>query len=298
MTIHTADTSMIPNKSTNVRSYITAPLWLRASFSTAGYLSPNLTAAVAERLFFRARRTEARPGERDVLKGATPSSIAGMKAWSWGNGPTVLLVHGWNGRGTQLGAFVEPLVERGYRAVAFDAFGHGESSGSSMSLPELASCIERISDEIGGIYGVVAHSMGGAATILALSNGLKLERAVFVSPPSDPRVFLRVFSDALGISDEVQERLKARVERSVGITMQSMRADAIARAMRVPLLVVHDQDDKEVPFDSGQRIANAWPDAELIITEGLGHQQILRDVHVTNVAASFIDALPHLKRAA
>lgn len=298
MNTQIADSLMISEKRTNVRSSVSSPVWLRASFSTASYLAPNLTAAVAERLFFRTRRNGPRPGERDVLEVATASTIAGMKTWSWGNGPTVLLVHGWNGRGTQLGAFVEPLVAHGLRVVAFDAFGHGESSGSSMSIPELASCVRRISDELGGLYGVVAHSMGGAATTLALSNGLKLERAVFVSPPSDPRVFLQIFSDALGIPDQVRLRVKERVERRIGLTMERMRADVIAPTMRVPLLVVHDRDDKEVPLDSGQRIAGAWPGAELIITEGLGHKRILRDEHVTNVAASFIDAFQHLKSAA
>jgi pimeloyl-ACP methyl ester carboxylesterase len=221
-----------------------------------------------------------------------------MKAWSWGDGPAVLLVHGWNGRATQLGGFVEPLVARGYRVVAFDAFGHGESPGSSMSLPELASYVRQVSDELGGLYGVIAHSMGGAATTLALSNGLQLERAVFVSPPSDPRVFLQIFSDALAISDDVRARLKERVERRIGISMESMRGNVIAPSMRVPLLVIHDRDDKEVAVDSGQSIADAWPNAELILTEGLGHQRILRAEPVTHVAVSFIDAAKHLKVAA
>jgi len=298
MTTQTADTLIIPHKSTNVRSHLATPAWLRASFSAAGYLAPSLTAAVADRLFFKTRRNGPRPQERDVLETATPSLIAGMKAWSWGDGPTVLLVHGWNGRATQLGGFVEPLVARGYRVVAFDAFGHGESPGSSMSLPELASCIRRVSDELGGLYGVIAHSMGGAATTLAVSNGLQLERAVFVSPPADPKVFLQVFSDALAIPDQVRELLKERVERRIGITMESMRADLIAPSMRAPLLVVHDRNDKEVPVNSGRIIAEAWPNAELVITEGLGHQRILRAEHVTNVAVSFIDALQHLKSAA
>lgn len=298
MTTQTAETLVLSVKSTNVRSHVSSPVWLRASFSAAGYLAPNLTAAVAERLFFKTRRNGPRPGEREFLEGAMPTTISGMKAWSWGSGPTVLLVHGWNGRGTQLGAFIEPLVARGYQVVAFDAFGHGESPGNSMSLPELASCIRRISDEVGGLYGVIAHSMGGAATILALSDGLELERAVLVSPPSDPRVFLQIFSDALGISDEVRQHLKERVERRIGITMQSMRADVVAPSMRIPVAVIHDRDDKEVPVDSGQRIADAWPDATLLLTEGLGHQRILRDPHVTSVAVSFIDALRHLKSAA
>ncbi|MBW2720182.1 MAG: hypothetical protein JRD94_17025 [Deltaproteobacteria bacterium] len=133
MSTQTIDTLSIPKKSTNVRSHISGPAWLRATFSAAGYVAPSLTAGVAERLFFKTRRNGPRPGERDVLEEATPSTIAGMK-------------------GTQLGSFVEPLVARGYRVVAFDAFGHGESPGNSMSIPELASCIRQVSDELGGVY--------------------------------------------------------------------------------------------------------------------------------------------------
>jgi len=277
---------------------VTAPLWLRAGFSTAGYLAPDLTAAVAERLFFKTRRTAARAGERDVLESATPLSIAGMKVWSWGEGPTVLLVHGWNGRATQLGSVVTPLVAQGYRVVGFDAFGHGDSPGSRMSIPELASCVRQVADELGGVYGVIAHSMGGAATTLALSEGLEIERAVFISPPSDPNAFLEIFSAAIGISDEVRARVKRRVEHRLGIRIEDMRANLLAPSMKIPLLVIHDRDDKEVPVRSGQSIARAWPDAELVITEGLGHQRILRAEHVTNVAVSFIDAVQRLKSAA
>jgi len=221
-----------------------------------------------------------------------------MKAWSWGEGPIVLLVHGWNGRATQLGAFVAPLLERGYRVVAFDAFGHGESSGNRMSLPELASCIQKVAGELGDVHGVIAHSMGGAATTLALSQGLEIERAVFISPPADPRAFLNAFSASLGLTDAVRQRVQRRIEDRVGMPMESMLANTIALSMRTPLLVIHDRDDKEVPLQVGQSIADAWPDAELIVTEGLGHQRILRAEAVTNFAASFIDAVEHWKTAA
>ena len=298
MTTQTADHLLLPHKSTNVRSHVKAPFWLRASFRTASQVAPGLTAAVAERLFFKTRRTTPRPGEREVLDGATALTIAGMSAWAWGEGPTVLLVHGWNGRASQLGAFVAPLLDRGYRVVAFDAFGHGESPGSSMSIPELATCIREVADELGELYGVIAHSMGGASTTLALSEGLRIERAVFVSPPADPRAFLQIFGDALGITETVHAKLKKRVERRVGRSIESMRADLIAPSMQAPLLVIHDRDDKEVPVHAGQSIASAWPDASLIVTEGLGHQRILRAESVTNVAVSFIDATQHLEIAA
>ena len=51
MTTRIGDPLTITTKSTNVRSHMSTPVWLRASFSAAGYLAPSLTAAVAERLF-------------------------------------------------------------------------------------------------------------------------------------------------------------------------------------------------------------------------------------------------------
>jgi hypothetical protein len=70
MTTQTANTLLIEQKSTNVRSHVSTPVWLRTTFSTASRVAPGLTAAVAERLFFKTRRSGPRAGEHDVL-GAT-----------------------------------------------------------------------------------------------------------------------------------------------------------------------------------------------------------------------------------
>lgn len=298
MTIRTVHTLMHPKKSTIVRPKYSVPHWMRSGFATAGQVAPELTASVAEKLFRKTQRRQPRPGERAVLEGATSMSIAGMNAWSWGEGPTVLLVHGWNGRATQLGGFVAPLRARGYRVVAFDAFGHGDSPGNHMSLPEFADCIRDVVDELGEVYAILSHSMGGAAATFAISRGLVVERAVFISPPADPREFLSIFSSALGISDEVRAVVKRRVEHRLGVTMEDMQATALAPSMRTPLLVIHDRQDKEVPARVGQSIARSWPDAEIVLTEGLGHQRILRDPDVTNVAVNFIDAMTRQQAAA
>jgi len=285
-------------KSTNVRSSVAAPGWMRAGFYGASRIAPGVTSAVAAHLFRTTRRSKPKPGERDVLATAVPSTLARMKVWSWGEGPTVLLVHGWNGRATQLGAFVEPLVSRGYRVVAFDAIGHGESAGHQSSLPELANCIRQVVDELGGVFAIIAHSLGGAATTFALAYGLRAERLVFVSPPADPREFLKIFGTGLGITEEVRSRVEQRVERRLGIPMEDMQAFEIAPNMQVPLLVIHDEEDKEVPVAVGKSVARSWPDANLIVTRGLGHQRILRDAGVKDAAVSFIDAKLAQERAA
>lgn len=284
-----------PQKSTNVRA---STWWMRTLFSTGSRWAPGPTAAVAADLFRATRRSKPRPGERAVLEGARPSKVAAMQVWSWGEGPPVLLVHGWNGRGTQLGAFVAPLVARGYRVVMFDAFGHGNSEGNRSSLPELAANIHQLVEELGGVYAIIAHSLGGAATTFALARGMPVERAVFVSPPSDPREYLKAFTSALQIDEPLRERVKQRIERRVGVTMEALHVTAIAPSMQVPLMVIHDEDDKEVPVAAAHSIAAAWPTAELVITKGLGHQRILRDQHVRDVAVRFVDRCGHLRSAA
>ena len=62
--------------------------------------------------------------------------------------------------------------------------------------------------------------------------------------------------------------------------------------------MIHDENDKEVPVAVGKNVAKAWPGAELIVTEGLGHQRILRDAGVRDSAVRFIDAIGARRRAA
>lgn len=288
-------TALSPSeKSTNVRSvYNGSPAWVTGVFSAGSRVAPSLTAAVASRLFFTTRRTTPKKGEREILNQADAFRVDQMAVWSWGEGPVILLVHGWNGRATQLRDFVTPLVEHGYRVVAFDAPGHGDSSGHQMSLPILADSIRRVADHVGGVYGVVAHSMGGAATAIALSEGLQAQRAVFISPPANPQTFLDFFSRAVGISEDVQRRVQERIENQIGRPMSDMRADAIAPRMNIPLLVVHDEDDSFVPIRYGRSIAAAWPGARLVTTQGLGHKRILQAEHVKDLAVDFINAQEH-----
>ncbi|MBC7976874.1 MAG: alpha/beta fold hydrolase, partial [Myxococcales bacterium] len=139
--------------STVVRSQ-TAVRLTKAALQTAYVFSEDLGTSLAERLFTSPRRHRRPDRERGVLASGWPFWVdvslrsptwhgerRKVCAWRWGHGPTVLLVHGWEGRGSQLGAFVEPLVRAGLSVVAFDAPGHGDSPGHRLYLTDLADCI-------------------------------------------------------------------------------------------------------------------------------------------------------------
>jgi hypothetical protein len=138
--MHEATADVRLQNSTIVRSLKPTPAALRAvrgGMRILSALSPEGAAAVAERMFLTARRRERPHAEREVLARADartlPSRHGDLAAWAWGplEGPRVLLVHGWEGRGAQLGPLVEPLTAAGFRVFVFDAPGHGDSRASA-----------------------------------------------------------------------------------------------------------------------------------------------------------------------
>jgi pimeloyl-ACP methyl ester carboxylesterase len=199
----------------------------------------------------------------------------------WERGPAVYLLHGWGGRGAQWISFVEPLVQAGFTAVALDAPGHGDSAAARTSILHFAAALAAVVDGVGPARGVVGHSLGGAASALAMKRGLSAQRAVLIGSPADPAEFFQLFLGRLGIPERLHAPIRADVERDYGFSWGDLRVTAPGRAplgsADVPALVVHDEDDGEVEHADATRIADAWPGASVMTTRGLGHQRILRD---------------------
>ncbi len=265
----------------------------RAVAPVASAIAPKFAAQWYANLFVTPLR-HARPArEHRWLSGARRNwvrSDAGhdIPLYLFGDGPTVLLVHGWAGRGSQLGAFIQPLVERGYRVVAFDAPAHGDADGRQSSLPELATAIARVVRNVGPVHAIVAHSLGTAATSLALSRGVTADRLVYVSPADDHRATMARLAGMLGFSPDVAARAQRNLEQRFGVPFEAARNSTLAPHMSTPLLIVHDEHDAEVPWAEGEHVATRWPGARLVTTRGLGHRRILRDADVVSAAVDFV----------
>lgn len=263
----------------------------RAFRWSAGGLSrlvPCAASRLAERIFLTPHRHRPPRHEVEWLADArefmVPFGNRRLQAWMWGEGPrTALLVHGWAGRGSQLGALAAPLVAEGYRVVTFDGPGHGRSYGKRSSLPQMAGAVAAMLRDIGGADAVIAHSLGAAATAAALAgypgldSDLEVGALAFVAPPSDVSSFAQRFSHLTGLSMPVVHRMRRRIERRFGIEWQELHASRLAPRISRPLWLAHCVDDREVPVEHGRELVEAWPGAELFETEGLGHRRILRD---------------------
>jgi pimeloyl-ACP methyl ester carboxylesterase len=293
-----------PDKSTNVRARrrrrtggdpsaaATFGLaFVRAGLAVSARLSPALAAGWAERLFFtpprpQKSRTSLPPGAERLEIGGAAGRIA---VWSWGSGPAVYLVHGWGGRAEQLGAFVAPLVARGFRVVALDGPGHGASEGRRSSGPEIGRALAAVAGHVGPARGVVAHSLGAAAVAFAMREGLAVDRLAFVGPPADPLVWVDRFARRLGLGAAVLSEMKRRSEARIKARWEDLPLVPLrGLSAPPPLLVVHDRDDREVSWNDGASVAAAWPGARLMETVGLGHRRVLRDQGVVAAVSAFL----------
>jgi pimeloyl-ACP methyl ester carboxylesterase len=262
--------------------------------NAAALIAPGPTMRWAARRFLTPRSVAPTCDEREVLATATrremvPDGEVRLRAFVWGDeGPTVLLVHGWNGTAGQMAHAVQPLRRRGFRVVAYDAPAHGASEGAMTHVPGMARAVAAMARRFGPLHAIVGHSVGATAISRAIEQGLVVGRAAFIAPATGPRRWVAKFAAAARLSARCSARLAAAVEEAAGERLAALELARVAPQVDVPVLALHDRDDPLVPVAEARRAIRAMPHGRMIETTGLGHFRILRDVAVLREVAAFV----------
>jgi pimeloyl-ACP methyl ester carboxylesterase len=267
---------------------------LRLYFQTVGRVLPGVAVKTAYRLWFQTRRFAEPARELRWLKDSRQDLVdhqyGPLAVNIWGEGPTVLLVHGWNGRGSQMGSFAQPLVDRGYRVVAYDLPAHGRSPGNNTNIFKAIETLEAIAETYGPIHGVIAHSFGVMVTTLALREGIEINRFAAISPPTSLDWLIERFERILQIPAPTHRALVRHIEADFGKNIwDKVALDKAARHLDIPALIVHDDQDYDVTWQQGKILADNWPGAVFMKTSGLGHRRVLRDRNTINAIVDFIN---------
>ena len=251
--------------------------------------SGNAGGVCAEYAFRHPPRFPATPRERAILERGSRSFVRGpqgeIAVWHWGNGPRVLLVHGWGSHAGRLAPFVERLLDAGFGVDAFDAPGHGASAGRFASLPEFVDAVERVARCVSPA-ALIGHSLGAAACALALGRGVPGRAAVLLSTPADPSLFTRRYVRWMKLPPEAARAMCRRLEHRYGAPLDTF--SLLPRDPGVPSLLIHDRGDLRIPIADGRALARAWKQARLVETRGLGHHRILRSPVVLRRAERFL----------
>lgn len=284
--------------STTVRNYIALHA-LRIAFWVGARCWPEATLARAARVFCTPFRSSRRRAAAAPTAGAREERIdldgLAIATYVWGDPsrqPYLLFAHGWSSHGTRIARWVAPLRAAGYALVAFDQPGHGRSDGERTTLPDFACCLLAVGRHYGPAAAVIGHSLGGAAAAVALARGLDAARAILIAPAADPLAAMERFSRFVWLGTGFGRRLAALFERETRVPIEDLQAHRNAPMIGRPALIVHDLEDREVPWAEGERYARLWPGARMVSTRGFGHNRIADHPDVIADALRFMRCEP------
>lgn len=278
-----------------------------AAVRAAGALSPSLGALVALPLFAHvARPRPVHPDDAATMFRARRSTVripgltgrgTEVVVYEWGAGEEVVVLgHGWNGRASQFATLVRELVADGFRVVAFDAPAHGASPGRGTYLVDWVDVFAALQERHGPLRAAVGHSFGGLAALVAVSEGLEVDRVVTIAAPADADMLLAQFQSMLGYGDPVAATMRrlfaARYFPGVADPFERLSPLRHPLPSQVGVLVVHDEGDRAVPFAEAGRIVTAHPHARQVVTRGQGHNRVLVADPVLDAVLDFLAEAP------
>lgn len=213
-----------------------------------------------------------------------------VRIWQWGTvGPTILFVHGYTGRGTQVAAFVEPLLAKGFKVVSFDAPAHGETPGKIGDVYKQYDVLAAVFRQFGPFHGIITHSFGGVTLGLQDKKDFADSRVVLLSIPKDCTTILDIYKRTFGVSDAVIDIFLVRLKKEYGDrVVDDLTVMNNTHKYGPNTLIVHDEDDADFPVESGETVANSIAGSTFIKTKGLGHIKVLYDDQVVNAVINFM----------
>ncbi|MEN8248915.1 MAG: alpha/beta hydrolase [Bacteroidota bacterium] len=260
---------------------------IKAVYPTLEKIFPKLAHKLSYNLFFTPIKYKTPERELDILTRTERFSHKvnnkQVQFYQWGDkaNPTIVLVHGWMGRATQFFKLIDQLVVTNHHVVSFDGPAHGASSGRQTNMNEFAECIEHIAEKFGSINCAIGHSFGGITILNTIRRGLDIEKVGLVATPSIASDIITQFEARINASPATGESFRNEVFKRYGIEFDMISAGEMIKSLSIKcLLLVHDENDRDVPFYHAELMLERCPSARTIFTSGMGHTRILRNDEV------------------
>lgn len=269
------------------------PLVAKALGQYLNFLAVFSPAMAAKRAFFifcRVRKGRVMPFQKDYLESARHSveEISGhqIQTYQWfGEGPRVLLIHGWESNTFRWRNLIGFLREAGFHIIAFDAPAHGYSSGSFLHVPLYTECVEHMVQTYQPRH-IVGHSVGGMTALYHAHRhpNEQVEKIVTIGSPSEFHEIMENYQHILQFNNRVMRALDRFIHAEFGFHVHEFSTSRFAVGNPKKGLLLHDRHDTIAPFHASQKVHDSWHDSVLVPTEGLGHSMHQESVNRQIVA--------------
>lgn len=258
-------------------------------------ISPSLTTKFAAKLFTTPIRHKLPKRELHMERESVQKSIPVTEinkeivVYEYGKSDKkILLVHGWSGRGTQLVKIADELLKIGYMTISFDAPAHGKSKGNYSIMTEFIASILELEKQYGKFEYAIGHSLGGMSVLNAIKQNLQVKKAITIGAGDIIQDIIDDFIKKLELQPEYGIKLRDHFEKRFAGKMDDYSAYKAAKEIKIPVLILHDQEDDDVSVKAAHHIHEHLNGSELMITNGLGHRKILGDEMVIKRIMDFI----------
>ncbi len=283
-------------KTTINKKVFQIPKTILLSGKVLQFVSPYLAMRFAFKLFMTPYKFKRPRREQNMYKSANKEMILvsdlNKKIQTYKLGSTdrrVLLIHGWAGRGTQLFKIAEVLQEQGYSVISFDATAHGDSEGKTSAMTEFIPSILAIESHFGQFEYAIGHSLGAMALLNAVKQGFKARKIVLIGVADSINKITHQFVRRLGLKLKVAKLLKKHLDQTLGYDSEVLSASVAAKKVKIPSLVIHDENDEDVPLNWAKNVSDNLEKGEWLLTKNLGHRRILYDANVINHILEFMN---------
>ncbi len=259
-------------------------------FNLVALFSPEKAAQLAFDTFAKVRKGRVQPRQQAFLEEAKHSQepAAGhlIQTYQWpGDGPRVLLIHGWESNSFRWRNLIAILREEGFHVIAFDAPAHGYSTGKILHVPLYTECVEHMVQTFDPKY-IIGHSVGGMTALYHAHRhpNETVEKVVTIGSPAEFEEIVLSYQKLLGFNDRVLKAFDELIFEEFGYHVHEFATHRFIKGNPKKGLLLHDRLDKIAPFHASQKVHDAWDDSVLIPTEGLGHSMHQEDVNRQIVA--------------
>ncbi|QLG46136.1 alpha/beta fold hydrolase [Costertonia aggregata] len=247
--------------------------------------SKDMAANKAFHVFCTIRKGKVLPVQKEFLDTAKDKvhTIENHKIQSYrwqGSKETVLLVHGWESNVFRWRNLIKKLKEADFNIIAFDAPGHGYSSGKYLYVPLYEKALQSMIEIYEPKY-LIGHSVGGMTIMYNqyLHPQSKVDKLVTIGAPSEFHELMTHYENLLGLNKRVLNGLEAYIKNRFGFTFKEFSTASFALKNTKKGILFHDSSDPITPYHNSVAVHKNWKGSQLVTTKGLGHSMHQDDVN-------------------
>jgi len=271
---------------------------IKLYYTLLSVLSPKLASKSAFELFQKVRKKDIRKREQPFFDAATHYNVSFEKedldCYEFGtkHKDVVVLVHGWDSNAGCMYGFIDKLVANNKRVVTFNLPGHAFYKSKKTNYLECKQAFELIVNDLGEYDKIsfISHSFGSGIVAYGLSKlNIKVDKLVLLTSPNFIIEIFTDFKNIIGLGDKAFELMNTKASELLGEDVKKVSTeDKLQLVDFNEALLIHDKNDKVIPFANTVSINNIVKNSKIESYENIGHYRMLWNEDVIDKAVAFV----------